>query len=380
MYFSAFVFFFLFIAFFFILDLINPNIFDGFFKNKLTRLRVVKVCGASLVLLFMLIGITAPKSSEQNLEKSKASLSEITESNNENIIQESEKSQQDKEKENSQESEVIEEKQQERITLKKENPKKDKKTVDETQQGPQERVKKTIETLLVTKVIDGDTILTENGQKIRYIGINTPETVHPSKPVECFGLEASNKNKEIVEGKEIRIEKDISETDYYGRLLRYVWIGDIFVNDYLVRQGYAYASAYPPDIKYSEQFNEAQQEAMEDNRGLWSSCRCEEKYLNDYQCSDSWLMRAYQYSDCSIEWDFYKLCDYGCNQGKCLIEEEKEQNQNNNDIVCSSNYYNCSDFSTHTEAQNVFEVCGGPTKDIHRLDGDNDGAACESLP
>jgi len=127
----------------------------------------------------------------------------------------------------------------------------------------------------VIRVIDGDTIEVNIGgsiYKVRYIGIDTPETVHPSKPVECFGKEASGKNRELVEGKIVRLEKDVSETDRYERLLRYVWVDDIFVNDYLVRQGYAYASTYPPDVKYADQFAQAQTEAIENNRGLWAIC------------------------------------------------------------------------------------------------------------
>ena len=127
----------------------------------------------------------------------------------------------------------------------------------------------------VTRVIDGDTIevnLEGTTYKVRYIGIDTPETVHPSQPVECFGEEASDKNSELVAGKIVRLAKDVSETDKYGRLLRYVWVGDIFVNDYLVRQGYAYASTYPPDVKYADQFAQAQTEAIENNRGLWVIC------------------------------------------------------------------------------------------------------------
>lgn len=128
-------------------------------------------------------------------------------------------------------------------------------------------------TYLVTRVIDGDTIEIEGGQKIRYIGIDTPESVHPQKPIECFAVEAAKKNKELVEGKRVRLEKDISETDRYGRLLRYVFVGDLFVNDYLVRWGYAYSSTYPPDVKYQDQFRQAEREARENNRGLWSACQ-----------------------------------------------------------------------------------------------------------
>lgn len=128
------------------------------------------------------------------------------------------------------------------------------------------------EEVLVTRVIDGDTIEIQDGRKIRYIGIDTPETVDPRKAVQCFGLEATNKNKELVNGKKVRIEKDVSETDKYGRFLRYVWVEDMFVNDYLVRQGYAQSYSYPPDIKYQDQFVQAQKEARENSRGLWGTC------------------------------------------------------------------------------------------------------------
>lgn len=127
--------------------------------------------------------------------------------------------------------------------------------------------------VLVKRVIDGDTIELADGRKVRYIGMDTPETVDPRQPVQCFGKEASEKNKELVEGKQVRLEKDVSETDKYGRLLRYVFIGDLFVNDYLVRQGYASVATFPPDVKYQEQFLQAQKEARENNRGLWSTCR-----------------------------------------------------------------------------------------------------------
>lgn len=127
--------------------------------------------------------------------------------------------------------------------------------------------------VLVTKVIDGDTIEIEGSQKVRYIGIDTPETVHPSKPVQCFGKEASNKNKELVQGKKVRLEKDVSETDKYGRLLRYVYLEDgTFINQVLVEEGYARISTYPPDVKYQEDFQNAEQQAREENLGLWAGC------------------------------------------------------------------------------------------------------------
>ena len=171
--------------------------------------------------------------------------------------------------------------------------------------------------VLVIRVVDGDTVEIEGGQKVRYIGINTPETVHPSEPVECFGREASTQNKELVEGKTVRLEKDISETDKYGRLLRYVWVGEIFVNDFLVRQGYATSSTYPPDVKYQDQFREAEREARENNRGLWNACQAEatptpkppdngETYTCD--CSKT----CTQMSSCDEA--YYQLNECGCSK------------------------------------------------------------------
>lgn len=124
----------------------------------------------------------------------------------------------------------------------------------------------------VIRVIDGDTIELEGGKRTRYIGVDTPEIVDPTKPVECFGREASDENKKLVEGKMVRLEKDISETDRYGRLLRYVYVGDVLVNDALVRQGFAHSSTFPPDVKYQQKFMEAEREARENNRGLWAGC------------------------------------------------------------------------------------------------------------
>lgn len=124
----------------------------------------------------------------------------------------------------------------------------------------------------VLRVIDGDTIEIEGGERVRYIGIDTPETVDPRKPVQCFGVEASKKNKETVENKMVRLEKDITDRDKYNRLLRYVWLGDIFVNLELVRQGFAHSYSYPPDVKYQDLFVKAQEEAREAKRGLWDSC------------------------------------------------------------------------------------------------------------
>ncbi len=123
------------------------------------------------------------------------------------------------------------------------------------------------ETSRVARVIDGDTILLENGTRVRYIGMDAPELAGS-----CFSKEATDENKRLVEGKSIRLVKDISETDKYQRELRYVYTGDVFVNDALVRQGFARATPVKPDVKFSKEFVAAQTEARENNRGLWESC------------------------------------------------------------------------------------------------------------
>ncbi|MFA5136351.1 MAG: thermonuclease family protein [Patescibacteria group bacterium] len=135
----------------------------------------------------------------------------------------------------------------------------------------------------VLSVIDGDTIIIEGNQKVRYIGIDTPETKDPRKEVECYGHEAYVKNKELVNNKYVRLEKDISDTDRYGRLLRYVWVYDsssatgsgLFVNEELVRGGYARTATFPPDVKYSDRFKTLQETARKENKGLWTVCRIE---------------------------------------------------------------------------------------------------------
>lgn len=124
----------------------------------------------------------------------------------------------------------------------------------------------------VVRVIDGDTIELEDGRSVRYIGIDTPETKHPSKGVECFGQEASDQNVALVANQIVQLEKDVSETDRYGRLLRYVWIGDRHINQQLVAEGYAHASTYPPDVKYQDVFRSAQQQAHKQGLGLWEKC------------------------------------------------------------------------------------------------------------
>lgn len=133
------------------------------------------------------------------------------------------------------------------------------------------------ERVLVSKVVDGDTIDLEDGRTVRFVGVDTPETVDPRRPVGCFGKEASNETKSLLSGKVVILQKDVSDKDKYNRILRYIYLpldnGEIlFVNDYLVREGFAKVYTYPPDVKFDAQFRQAEQEAKLNKRGLWGKC------------------------------------------------------------------------------------------------------------
>lgn len=132
------------------------------------------------------------------------------------------------------------------------------------------------QTARVLRVVDGDTIVVDLGgrrENVRYIGVDTPETVAPNRPVECFGREASAENKRLVDGKTVRLERDVSDRDRYGRLLRYVYLDDRMVNEELVRQGFATAVTYQPDVRENARFRQLERDARRENRGLWGSCQ-----------------------------------------------------------------------------------------------------------
>jgi micrococcal nuclease len=142
----------------------------------------------------------------------------------------------------------------------------------------------------VSRVVDGDTIRVDileivdgpgageavvgENYPVRLIGIDTPESVKPGSPVECFGRESSAALKALVEGSEVRLVKDVENTDRYDRLLRYVYIGAEMANARLVANGYAHAYTYPPNIRWSETLVQLEREAREANRGLWSPDTC----------------------------------------------------------------------------------------------------------
>ena len=121
----------------------------------------------------------------------------------------------------------------------------------------------------VSRTIDGDTVELEGGQRVRYIGVDTPEMNDSRPAVRAWAEKAKEKNRELVEGKKVLLERDVSETDRYGRLLRYVYLDGIMVNAELVRLGYAYATTFPPDVKQQELFARLERDARAAGRGLW---------------------------------------------------------------------------------------------------------------
>ncbi len=146
------------------------------------------------------------------------------------------------------------------------------------------------EAAVVERVIDGDTVevritdridglgagraMPGRTYSVRLIGIDTPESVRPGSPVECFGKEASAATTGLLEGRRVRLVKDVEETDAYGRLLRYVYLGSEMANARLVINGYAHAYTYPPDVRHSALFVSLQRRARAGGYGLWAEGAC----------------------------------------------------------------------------------------------------------
>lgn len=189
----------------------------------------------------------------------------------------------------------------------------------------------------VIEVVDGDTIKVklQDGQvySVRYIGMDTPENTTEK---EYFGPESTAKNYELVAGKTVVMYSDVSNTDQYGRLLRYVFVGNTFVDYELVAQGYATAVAYPPDIACNDYFSTGQTIAMTNGYGLWSGVT------------------------------------------PTLIVVIPTSSSGGGVCSCSGNLYNCKSFSSRSQAQTCFNYCiSVGSGDVHRLDGDNNGLVCE---
>jgi micrococcal nuclease len=127
-------------------------------------------------------------------------------------------------------------------------------------------------TVLVTRVIDGDTFEISTGEHVRYIGIDTPELANSKGEEECFAQQAKKYNERLILHQEVTLFTDKSDKDRYGRLLRYVYVGNLFINDQLVREGFAFAKSYPPNVSRQHGLNQAQLSAKQSSKGVWSEC------------------------------------------------------------------------------------------------------------
>lgn len=194
----------------------------------------------------------------------------------------------------------------------------------------------------VLKVIDGDTInvdLNGKSETLRLIGIDTPETVDPRKPVQCFGREASSKAREILSGKAVFLEADPTqgERDKYNRLLRYVFTTDgTFYNKLMISEGFAHEYTYNTPYKYRDEFKFAQNYARDNKKGLWA----------DNACSNF------------------------VNTTPTIINI---QTPNSGNFTCAGKT-KCTQMTNCDEAKYYLNSCG-----VSTLDGDRDGTPCESL-
>ncbi len=128
-------------------------------------------------------------------------------------------------------------------------------------------------TASVARVIDGDTIVLDNGMHVRYIGVNTPELARDGNKTECYSNEAKRKNEEFVNGKVVTLFSDKEDKDKYGRLLRFVYADGIFVNKALIEEGYGTRVYFAPNDGYQDELRAAERKARDNMFGLWSKCR-----------------------------------------------------------------------------------------------------------
>ena len=250
----------------------------------------------------------------------------------------------------------------------------------------------------VIKVVDGDTIaISMNGKSetIRLIGIDTPETVDPRTAVQCFGKEATAKLKSII-GKRVGIERDEreGERDKYDRLLAYIYTEEgLFLNKYMIEQGFAFEYTYDDPYKYQKEFKAAQADAKAKKRGLWAPGACPEPKKATPAAKavptptpvsgapPQPVQMQVQTPPQETQLQVQQQPQESAPQPKAEpAPPPPAPITSSSNYTCSANTYNCTDFTTHAEAQAVYDQCGGAASDIHKLDSNKDGEACESLP
>jgi micrococcal nuclease len=264
----------------------------------------------------------------------------------------------------------------------------------------------------VLRVVDGDTIVIEvdgKSESVRMIGVDTPELNDSRTGVQCFAKEASEKTKALVTGKNIRLEKDESqgERDKYKRLLGYVFLENgAFINLALIKGGFAHEYTYDGEYKYQKQFKAAQAEAKESGAGLWGEENCpttpavrSSKAAPKSNTTQAAAAAAAAAPTQPVQQPVAHPTTTPQSEPKQEVKKEepkpepKEEAKKEPDpppepspsnlepssIICSRNAYNCTDFKTQEDAQKVYDQCGGVDNDVHKLDKNKDGTACDSL-
>lgn len=250
-----------------LIGLVSPRVFFKIFQKVPTRWLLVKIFGGIVVMSFIAIGITAPKTQK---EAGKVDLL---------VVQEKQPPVSINTNKTLKETEVTATIPTKSVTNTNLNTAvkvidvPDQKQVTAPLPNNRQNAK-------VLNVIDGDTVLVEISgvrETIRIIGINTPETVDPRKPVECFGKEASIQAKKLLDGQIVQLETDVTqgERDKYSRLLRYVFlVGNTDFGKQMIFDGYAYEYTYAKPYKYQQPYKAAQSTAQATKRGLWSTSTC----------------------------------------------------------------------------------------------------------
>jgi micrococcal nuclease len=199
-------------------------------------------------------------------------------------------------------------------------------------------------------VIDGDTLTIDRDgvpTTLRLIGLDTPESsTTRTGSVECFGHEATEYARALLSSTSFAIETDNTQDTYdrYGRLLVYAYLPDgTLINKKMIEDGFGHEYTYRVPYRYQSEFKAAEAAAREERRGLWAPGTCPTSAAPQKQSAAAAVPSSGTYE-------------------------------------CSKNVYNCSSFSSQSEAQTAFDACGGSSNDVHKLDGNGDGEVCESLP
>lgn len=250
-----------------VVGLIRPRVFGRLFKGKATRKQIGIVFGLMIFISLVLVGASlAPEGYEEQSNEPKAE--EVVIPDTEVAKPEPEEVKPEEIKE---ENTPVEPNLPAPVT----NLDNTSITEPEVKPEPKEEQNQVRDLFQVTEVVDGDTIKVSLLGTLRLIGIDTPETRDPRKPVQCFGREASNKAKELLGGKKVYLEYDpANKQDNYGRTLAYVYREDgLFYNAEMIKQGYAHSYVRFPHPRLDE-FNTYQQEARDNGRGFWAANTC----------------------------------------------------------------------------------------------------------